>query len=1467
MFIVLLLTLAIPAVQNSLGSYATKKLNEEFGTNITIEKVGLRYNGDVSLKQIYIEDFKQDTLIYIKDLKTSIVSFKNLYNGKLNFGDIEIDELHFNVVTYLDETETNLDVFVASFDTEEPITEPSSFLMSSSDISINNSRFKLLDYNNETADILNLYNLNINATNFLISGPEVKTRINQLSFDSKRGVSVNQMSTNFEYGIDHMDFKDLQIRSNNSSVNGQLRFDYEREDLQYFEDKVQIKAVFNNSSIRLDELNKFYNQFGTGHQAEIDMQLFGTLNKLKIDKLNYVSSTNTFIDGDLMLTNLFTDNTNDFSIDAYFRTLSSNYNDLTTIFPELLGNTIPTLFNKLGRFSITGPAYITANTIETNNTIITDIGNIKSELKLTRADDIDNAQYKGNLQFENFDLGILFGDKNFGTTSFNLDLEGKSFKINKLQTNLNGFIYNLNYNNYNYKDIFLSGALKNKIYNGILKINDEHIKFQFDGLADVSNEVKTFDFNADVSYANLKALNFVKQDSIGIFKGKVIVSASGSSVDDALGSISVFETNYINEHDNYYFNDFSITSVSEKYQRTVTVNSPDIIEGTMIGDFKFADIPKLTQNALGSIFTNYKPYKVVSEQYIDFDFIIHNKIVSVFFKDLRFSEKTNIKGRIETDATQFKLLFKAPFIGYTEDFNAENISLNINNSNPVYNTYIKMDSLSTKFYNVSDFNLINVTSKDTLYIRSEFKGGLNNADEYTMNLYYTINEDNNFVVGFKKSDVRFKNFDWQINVNNEPSNKVIFDKEFKNFHINQLIINNENEQMSLYGRLRDSTYKDLTLSFNEISLNKITPTVDSLSLSGDVNGYLRLLQQDGVYLPTSDLLITNLEVNELNLGDLGALITGDDSLTNYIVDILLQNDNVKSLEAIGDINFGKNQKKINLDVSFDEFLIDPLNPLGEGVISDIRGLVSGNVKVSGDLEKPDLDGELYMDRTGLRIPYLNVDYGFDFDSKVILKNQEFIFEEVALTDTKFFSRGTLNGVISHNNFSDWQLNLQIDANRLLVLDTNETEESLYYGTAYMTGNASISGPTDELVIAVNGKTARGTVFNIPLNDINSFGDNTYIKFLTKEEKNARILGEVKEDVLVKGLELKFDLDVDENALIEIVIDKEFGSTIKGRGSGNLLFEINTTGKFKMFGDFSVYQGIYNFRYGAVVQKEFTVQPGGTILWDGEPLDARIDLKAIYKTDTNPSILLDNPTSQSIPVNLEINLAGRLEQPEPEFDFSFPNASSILKSELEYRLSSKEERDKQALYLLATGGFAQGVSDFNFTGTIAERLNGIINSLLGNQDGTFNIGLNYQMGADRPDFQTDDRFGVTLQTKISDRIYLDGQLGVPIGGASETVIAGDVQVDFLLNDDGSLKARVFNRQNEIRNFGEDIGYTQGIGISYNVEFNTFKELIQRILKGELNRQKTQNEPQTSKNKDDNLPDFINLKKTETATKGK
>ena len=146
----------------------------------------------------------------------------------------------------------------------------------------------------------------------------------------------------------------------------------------------------------------------------------------------------------------------------------------------------------------------------------------------------------------------------------------------------------------------------------------------------------------------------------------------------------------------------------------------------------------------------------------------------------------------------------------------------------------------------------------------------------------------------------------------------------------------------------------------------------------------------------------------------------------------------------------------------------------------------------------------------------------------------------------------------------------------------------------------------------------------------------------------------------------------------------------------------------------------------------------------------------------------------------------------------------------------------------------------------------------------NIGINYEAGQNRPDYQTDDRFGLTLQTKLSDRILINGKVGVPVGGATESVIAGDVQIDFLLNEEGTLSAKVFNRENSIRNFGEEIGYTQGLGLTYTVDFDTFGELLRKIFnpkkdEEEENKDKKESSTIQQDKKDNPLPDDVGFKK--------
>lgn len=1466
LFIILVLILSIPAVQNRLGKYATERINNDFGTNINIEKVGLQFNGDIELKNIYIQDYKKDTLVSIAELNSSILSFKKLYDNKLTFGDIDIIGMKLNIKTYKDEQHTNLDVFVAKFDSDNP-RPPSDnvFLLSSSDVSIIDSEFRLSDENKETKKILNFTGLNINATNFLILGPKVSARINQLAFKDSRGVEVRKMNTNFSYSRSAMVFDDLHINTEGSELNGDLKFKYDREDLQHFADKVALIAEFKDSKIALNELNTFYNEFGVNKVASINATLTGTLNDLTVNDLHLSTSRQTLIDGNINFKNLFNKAPGNFVMDAKFNKVTSTYSNLKDLLPNVLGNSIPSVLEKFGAFNIQGNTKITSKNIVADLDIETDLGIIISELEMKNVDDIDNASYKGNVIFDELLMGNIINDPKVGKVSMNADVDGKGFTLDNLNTLVNGTIYGLNYNDYYYSNIDINGTIKNKVFNGDLKTKDENIDFNFKGLVNFSEAKNNYDFIATVNYANLKALNFVKKDSIATFKGLVAMKMKGTNIDDAYGNISFQNTLYKNQNDEYYFKDFNIASFFTNGERTLFVNSPDIIEGTMKGKFKLSDVPKLVENSLGNIYTNYNPHEIAEEEYIDFNFKVYNKIAEVFYPDLKLGSNTFFKGRIETDAKEFNLMFKSPKITIADNF-ASDIELRLNNKNPLYNTYVEIDSINTKYYDVSKFNLINVTLNDTLFTRTEFKGGKANKDKFDLNLYYTINEDNKSVLGFKNSKVDFKGNQWFINEASDKDNKVVFDRAFKNIDIRDILMTHKEEAIKLSGELQGKNTKNINLSFQDVDLAKVTPDIKDFAMEGNINGLANIRQQNGNYVPESDITVDNLKVNDIALGNFRANIVGNQTLTNYDVNVSLKDDRKKSLSIVGNLDVAGKNANIDLEVDFNDFTLDVLNPFGDGVITDIRGYVTGNARVFGKTSKPAINGDLILDDGGLAIPYLNVNYDLEDDTAIQLSGQSFIFENAKLTDKEYFSHANLSGKITHDNFKDWALDLAMNSDRLLVLNTKDSEDALYYGTAFVNGDINIKGPTNQLVIKAEVSTEEGTVFKIPLNDTEALGDVSYIHFLSPEEKAAKERGEVYVPDEISGLEMDFDLDVNQNAEIEIVIDKNSGSTIKGRGDGGLLAQINTNGRFKMYGDFVVSEGTYNFIYGGVIQKDFKVVPGGNLVWEGDPLQAEINIEAIHdKITANPSILLDNPVNQSIPVVVKIHLTDRLELPTLDFDLEFPNVNSTLKSELQYRLNDKDTKQFQALSLLATGAFRSELSfdSQDALGLVSDRVTSMLNDIISSKNGKLDIGLDFELGENNPNYVTDSRVGVTLSTKLSDDVLINGNLGVPIGGVNKTVIAGDFEIEVLLNEDRTLSLKFFNRENSIQNFGEQIGYTQGLGVSYNVEFDNLKELFQKLFKKQekVMDNTVKNKSQES---DNSLPEYNTIKKKDTTS---
>ena len=456
---------------------------------------------------------------------------------------------------------------------------------------------------------------------------------------------------------------------------------------------------------------------------------------------------------------------------------------------------------------------------------------------------------------------------------------------------------------------------------------------------------------------------------------------------------------------------------------------------------------------------------------------------------------------------------------------------------------------------------------------------------------------------------------------------------------------------------------------------------------------------------------------------------------------------------------------------------------------------------------------------------------------VQFRNRSVVFPSAVLNDKTDDTRGVLSGELRHLNFNGWELELNVQSERLLVYNRAEDPETLFYGQGYLNGLASFNGPTKLLTLEVTGSTAEGTTLVIPWQEDKGLSDTSFIDYLHKgEDKQELVTADISAvDEDFRGLEMIFNLDINRNATVEIVVDQSSGSTLSGRGAGNVLIETNIDGKFNIWGDFIAYDGIYNFKNLGVIDKRFTVQQGGTIVWEGDPLEAQLNIEATYQVPggANPALLVDNPNfNRKIPTNVEIQLIGNLLKPDdPVFDITFPNATGIVVSEINYRLADQQRRQLQAISLLSQGIFISDVSvSFQgITNNLYEKASDVFSTLIGANDGKVNVGVNYLQGEENPNFdlRTEDRIGLTLSTQLSDRILINGKIGVPIDGVQETVIVGDVQIDFILNESGTLKAKVFNRENDFRYLGDEFGYTQGMGMSYQVDFNTFQELIQKI----------------------------------------
>ena len=1387
----------VKLAKNILESKFTFLNNKLFFDDLSINDKTVIFFG------VRILDLKGNELLYVNNLNINLNGYSQLKSKNIHINSIELKDPKLYLEKYSDNNYTNLELFLKSIKIQGLLEE-----LKIQNLIISNST---IDFraDNKNQDSL-VKNLNFVFDEIAVKSDSLNISLKSFGFESIKFGNLKNGSLKLEKVYDDIYFDRLDLIYNNYLVNG-------KGNLSYCSDKFSKnfeKFFFNDFLIEATIPNPTFSNYEFPQDIKIKNRLYGSIKNLssnfKIifsDKsfsegyctMKYNSNDNISLEGENIYTILQKDDVNKF-----IKTNATKF--------------LPEEFKLLNDFKLNTKFRSKINSfVEIDSKINIEKGQIRSNVNFEKIDTkwrINNLTSFNNFPFYSFyqKLGKI---KFSGVSSLSSSLERfKHIDYFDLKLSLTSFEFNKNV--FNDINVSLNKSL-NDTYDFNTKINDDKLKLllsssfsnQFDEILNFKSSLSVLDFSYFLNSTDKKERNVSFDVHYNRFKNPRDVFLKNINFNKTSFSPFVFNLKTPLKKENYIFSD------NEAFNFSLSSN------------LKFSKLSGFLRQSINQFFNQNRSEQTNS--FLNVSVFLKEKFIEALYPELDNPSPIKFEAALEDNTNNSYVELDVPFLS-TSNYKIKSLSLKVDRNKEL----LKFEIGSFKNNNFLFKNLKLTT--DTDKTKRSFLNGLYGENEEKFEIIFDNKIlQNKIKLNFNDISFYLGRELWKLK---DSNSSITYNQKTKEFNLKNLFIEAENQSIKTDFRFKSIDNFDLKLITKNLKLNQFLPKNEKVDLSGFLSSEIVINQNEELQNVTANLKTKNLFLNQNLIGDFDFVLSGSPIYKTYKLSTSVLNNGRKNILGTGNIYIV--DKNVNLDIDFDldKFDLSFLSSFGKNKVNRINGILSGKLNLWGSLSDIKLKGQTIVNRGNLFLPITNTEYKIKERTPIYFQDQSIKFVNTELIDTYENTIATANGNIFHKNFNEWGMDLDVTSQRLLVFNKTKNLESPFYGKGFLNGEASFKGPFKSLNLFVSGVTAIGTNIVIPWQENKGLSDTSFIDFVPKsqneEKESAYKISSFDEQF--RGFEMVFDLDITREAELEIVVDQKSGSTLSGRGNGKILIETNNDGKFNIFGDYVTYDGTYNFKNLGLIDKKFIVKPGGSIIWNGDPTDAQLNILATYEVPggANPALLVDNPNfNRKIPTNVSIQLIGNLLKPnDPIFDITFPNTTGVISSEINYRLSDQEIRQTQALSLLSQGIFISqvSVSFQGITNNLYEKASDVLSTLIGGSgESKLNVGLNYLQGENNPlyDLQTEDRIGLSLSTQLSDKILINGKIGVPIDGMQQTVIVGDVQIDFILNENGNLRAKIFNRENDFRYLGDEFGYTQGMGLSYQVDFNTFKNLINKI----------------------------------------
>lgn len=1457
-------------IQSFLAKVSSAYLTDVLGVNVWIEKISITSYFQVLLENVQVQDHKNQPMITAKTIQAKYNIFRP-YVSEIPVNSLKIDSAFVNLVYYLGDSDMNLTMLFS--DTSSVISDQENdtlphepFRLKLDYLNLSRAHFVYhVEKENESEiqgmnyEYLDITDINLEFENVHIADDSIAAHIISLRAKEKCGVVLNHLETDAIVCSQNIILTNASIITPRSNASLDLTFSYGSwSSYLDFINEVTIDADIRSSHVNMEDIAFFApDMMGMDNEIRLQGKVSGPIRNMKGKQMRLSYGESTSFNGSLQMSGL--PEIYETFINLKADDFSSSLSDIRSF--NLPGgdhiDMIPQELEKLGRLRLKGRFTGFYNDFVSNSEIYTEIGRLKTDIKFTNNQNEDIIYYDGKFEASNFDVGqFLEMESEFGAINFDLDVNGKGLDLATLETEVKGRIDHFEFRNNELNTIFINAFVKENQFNGSLDIQDNLINTQFVGNINFDTINPSFDFVASFKDVKLAKLGLIDVDSSANLSTKVHMNFTGGDLDTFIGSISVDSTSF-NYKGEYYFMD-SLHIKSQELiglERTKSLSiSSDYLNGGLTGNYYLHQLPQYAEQLVQRFISQvdfFEEDDPLLPQNFQFNFQIDNSrdLTELFVPELVSKERIDISGKINTKEKKLDFDLTTNFIKFNQlGFDHPHITLN--SASNIAHSNIFIDELILKEETKSDslrlgidsLNIAFLFKKDSL----QFDIAWNNETSIPKNkgdingLVKFFKEDG-FELGFNHAKMVVNDSLWIIN------NQGTFSYYNNDIKFDSIQFVSNNQGLSLNGAISRFPDRSLDVRFDNFNVSSfdILTQQYGINLNGFLTGDFHLID---VYDHINFLVDLQLEKFNLNGEDLGrAQIkstwnTDQSIFLNIDLEKKGNKGAYKPLYLEGYYYPDLADEQLDMEVYLNNISINFLDPFLSDFVSNLEGFATGKVFIKGNLNKPDLKGKIDLARTQFRIIYLNTLYSLS--GTLNLDNNILGFNQVTLYDT-LGNKAELTGGLTHQRLKNFGVDLDVQPDNFIALNTQKGMNDLFYGKAIITGNVKINGPFDNIFLDINATSKNGTDISIPINTTLGVSENNFIVFVNTKDSLLSITDKQYKPQL-SSFSLNMDLSLTPAAKVEISLPSQLGS-INAEGYGDLNMNLSRTGNFRMSGDYRVSKGLFFFKIRNLLNRKFVLNEGGTISWTGDPYSGTLGMSAKYQLKTSLNSLgLDQDSSyrNRVPVDCIIGLTGPIMNPNVKFRFEFPNATEEVKQYVFTKIdtTNPSEMSQQMLSLLVLNSFSFNNSNSN--GNIANSVSGSSMQIVANQLSNWlsqiskdvDIGINYRPGGTL----SNEEVEVALSTQLFDeRVTIDGNFGyqnVQNSSTSNTSsIVGDINVEYKLTKDGRLRLKAFNRTNTVDLMDNTSPYTQGVGIFYRKEFNQLIELFQSKKRKEKNRE--------------------------------